>query len=825
MDDLETLQQSFMESMDSMQKNFAKEKKELEDKYEAIKKEKESFEEMFRENIKKNSEEINALKKKNKELQNQVSGNIGTNEEVEELKRMNKDLSSQLGESVKNKEKCIKLEKELSSKNEEIKKNEEKVKNLEEKIKELEDKLKEFDDIKDAKQRMKEMSDQINNLKNQIFLDEKQKKDYKEQKENLEKIVKEKDDNLNKLSEDIKKFEKQNKELLEYVKKSKEDEEKKKIDEEKMRIEREKLESLKREEEKRKEEERKRKEEEEEEKSKSEKKDKNEMDDEKKNKFLTDILCEFLSKLNNSQYFLSVFDLLNKCLKNFDELNYFSKMALKYNYNINDLLFNFFTNLKSYIILTGKDSSIKNLLAQKTFKYSDIDKDDIETLKKIKNVKMGENNILEIYKKKRDLFFQKVGLTFDLLKEKILSEENKDTPSGDTKTPSSDTKTPSGDKNNNELPELLNIKKPPTELFINFDQIDTIKLAPFISFQISNIFTKLENLSIEVSKVNLDIFYSLIFNCLNLKSIKISLNNKEKDAQNENNIEILNSIIQLIFTFLKNIKEFSYTNITLLNKYLPDIVLSIKNSKLQKLTLSGCFTSKEDIAMFNSYFSGENDLTEIDFSNHDFNIPSLLGNSLLNYQISKKLTSINFSNCNLIDEDFEIISKYVSENNLIKYCNLSNNKVSQKSCFKLGTMVEKSTSLEKLLLNNCDLNGETSLLLFNSKGSSGLKYLDISGNTLGDIGLMGICPFIKNCPKLEIFELKEVGGNDMGFNTLINCVKSTTSIKEIHFENNKITKVSYDMIKGLNEEFKNKGVKFFANKIEGQNELDSLKFV
>ena len=809
MSEMEVLQKSFMESMDSMTKIYEKEKKELEAKIEEIKKEKESFEEMFRENIKKNSEEINALKKKNKELASQVSGNIGTNEEVEELKRMNKDLSSQIGESIKNKEKCIKLEKELSSKNEEIKKNEEKIKNLEEK-------LKEFDDIKDAKQKMKEMSDQINNLKNQIFLDEKQKKDYKEKIENFEKIVKEKDDNLNKLTEDIKKFEKQNKELLEYVKKSKEDEQKKKIDEEKMRIEMEKLESLKREEEKRKEEERKRKEEEE--KSKSEKKDKNDMDDEKKNKFLTDILCEFLSKLNNSQYFLSVFDLLNKCLKNFDELNYFSNMALKYNYNINDLLFNFFTNLKSYIILTGKDSSIKNLLAQKTFKYSDIDKDDIETLKKIKNVKLGENNILEIYKKKRDLFFQKVGLTFDLLKEKILNEENKETPSGDTKTQS-------GVTNNNEHPELLSIKKPPSELNINFDQIDTIKLAPFISFQISNIFTKLEHLSIEVSKVNLDIFYSLIFNCLNLKSIKISLNTKEKDAQNENNIEILNSIIQLVFTFLKNIKEFSYTNITLLNKYLPDIVLSIKNSKLQKLTLSGCFTSKEDIAMFNSYFSGENDLTEIDFSNHNFNIPSLLGNSLLNYQISKKLTSINFSNCNLIDEDFEIISKYVSENNLIKYCNLSNNKVSQKSCFKLGTMVEKSTSLEKLLLNNCDLNGETSLLLFNSKGSSGLKYLDISGNTLGDIGLMGICPFVKNCPKLEIFKLKEVGGNDMGFNTLINCVKSTNSIKEVHFENNKITKVSVDMIKGLNEEFKNKGVKFFANKIEGQNELDSLKFV
>ena len=165
------------------------------------------------------------------------------------------------------------------------------------------------------------------------------------------------------------------------------------------------------------------------------------------------------------------------------------------------------------------------------------------------------------------------------------------------------------------------------------------------------------------------------------------------------------------------------------------------------------------------------------------NIPILLANSLLNYEISKKLTSINFNSCTLQDEDFDIITKYISESNLVKYCNLGNNEISQKSCFKLGTMIEKSVSIESLILNNCKLNGETSMLLFNSKGSKSLKNININDNEIGDIGLVGLISFIKNSPKIEVFELEGVGGNDMGFSTLINCVKMVGNIKEIHFEN------------------------------------------
>ena len=117
------------------------------------------------------------------------------------------------------------------------------------------------------------------------------------------------------------------------------------------------------------------------------------------------------------------------------------------------------------------------------------------------------------------------------------------------------------------------------------------------------------------------------------------------------------------------------------------------------------------------------------------------------------------------------------------------------------------------------------MLLFNSKGSNTLKYININDNDIGDIGLVGITSFIKSSPKLEIFDLAGVGGTDMGFSTLINCVKALGNKKELHFEKNKISKSSIDLIKGFNEDFKNKGVKFFVDKIEGENDSEILKFV
>ena len=745
MSEIEILQKSFMESMDSMQKEFKKEKEKLEKKISELK-------------------EKNTKLKKEKENNNEMfKQNLQSNvEEITRLQNINKDLTKKLETN----------------------------KSLEEKMNNYEEAI---NSLKESRLLIEKLTTRIKELEKKVISEQEQKNKIISEKDNLIKILNLKDKKINELNESIKNYEQKNKELLESLNKAK-------IEEDNLKKEKEKLEKNIKDEEKRiKEEENKKKE-----------LEKNiETSIEKKNKFLVDILCEFLLQLNNSPHSLTIFDLLNNSLKNFEELNYFAKLSLKYNLPINDISFIFFSYLRSYILLRKENTSLKNFLSQKSFKYSEISKDDIEIIKMIRTIKLSDNNnLLDLYKKKKDLFFQKVELTFDLLKNKILSSEEEE------------------NKENNknilaEIPDILKIIEPPIKLEINFDKINLNKISSFISFQINNIFTKLEKLEIEVSKINLDIFYSIVFNCKNLKSINIKLNNQNL----ENNIVVLNNIIPIIFKNNKSLQELCYYNIPLMNKYLSLIVTSLKNSKLEKLTLSGCFTSKADLAIFNSYFSSDNFLTQIDFSYNFFNIPSLLADSLFNFNINKKLTSINFSHCELSDEDFDIIIKYCEANTLLKSCDISFNDISQKSCFKLASMIEKTNTLEKLNLMNCKLNGENVLYIFSYKGSKGLKHIILNNNDIGDMGLIGIAGFIKNSPKLEILEFINISGNDMGFKTLINCVKNSENLKTIHFEKNKINKEGIDIIKNFNEEFKNKGIKFFLDKIEGEKNIENIETI
>ena len=767
--DIEVLQKSFMDSMDSMRKTFEKEKeileqkvKELKEDIVKLKKEKESDSEAFKQTLKGNSLEMKRLKTLNRDLKKQLENNKknDTNnnkegiEDLNQYKTKNDELNKKLTELNNKNEQLIAENKNINDKN---KLNEEKIIKYEE----------ELNSLKELKPQIEQLNITIKDLEKQISNEQEEKNKIITEKKNLDIDLQQKEKKINELNEQIKISELKIKQLLENIKKSKEEEENR-IKE----IEKSLENSL-----------------------------------EKKNKFLTDILCEFLIKLNNSPHFISVFDLLNKSLKNFDEFNYFAKMSLKYYLPLYDISYIFFSNLRSYILLHKDNSSFKNFLSQKIFTYSEINKDDIMTLKMIRDIKLNDDtNLLDLYKKKKDLFFQKVELTFDLLKNKILSSFEEDIRETDKNILY-------------DSPDLLKILEPPINLDINFDTINLNKLSSFISFQINNSLNKLEHLSIEISKINLDVFFSIIFNCKNLKSIKIKLNNKNL----ENNIVILDSIIPILFNNNKSLIDLSYINVPLLNKYLPIIVTSLKNSKLEKLSLSGCFNSKADLAVFNSFFSSENYLTEINFSNNNFNIPSLLANSLFNYEISKKLTAINFSYCDLSEDDINILAKYVEDNPLVKVCDFSENNFTQKSCFKLGMMLEKNITLEKLNLMNCKLNGQTITCIFSNKGSKGLKHLILNFNPLGDLGLIGISAFLKNSPKLEILELVSVSGNDMGFSNLINCIKVCESLKVVHFLRNKVTKTSIDIIKNSNEELKNKHIKFFLNKIEGEKNAENTE--
>ena len=781
----EEIQKSLEASMLSMQIQMENDHKALNEKIANLEK-----------IIKKKDDEIKELK--DSMLSKKTEDEIGNK------------LISELNTKIRDKEK------EISDKVEEHQKDAMEISNLKNQISQKTEVILQLEMDK------KKLNEKIKSSENQMFVLQKKLDNYEEEKVKVDKkfeekdnIIKEKDKNIEELNEKIKKMEENNKSLLIYIKEVKEKEELLNKEKEELKITKEKLkqEIIINQEKK----EEKKKNEKIEENKESNKENSKSFDGQEK--LIIDLLCEFLLKLNNSQYFISVFDLLNKSCKQFDELNFFIKLNSSRHESMNDIVVNFFDSINSYFSIAKEKATLNDFLQQKSFKFAQLEKDDIDIIKKITGIKLTQNvSILDIYLKKKELFFKSKEFIFNLLKGKILASQENDI-----------IKKNFGKEIITEEKKdiFLNITTPPLELEVDFDKLLKQDYA-LVKYQVDNVFSKLRELTLKVSKFPVFLLYSLTVNCQNLNTLKIEfIKDEESIEKNKKNIEIMNEICPKLISYLKEMTCFSLINLPFLDINLPDISASLKNSKITKLALINCFQSKDGIMQFIPYFSLSNKLTEINLSHHpNISIPTELGTSLLNYNMNKNLVSINFNDCGLKESDIKCIANYLISSNSLTFCDLGKNILSQLSCSTLGYCILKTTSLETLNLNECGINGEFLLFLFNGKGSKVLKHINLNGNEFGDIGLVSLCAFMKASPLLESIELEKCGGTDMGFKYIVSTIQENDNnkIKYINFHNNQITDVSLEMLKKFNDYFRNKKVVFALDKIICEKDNDENKY-
>ena len=757
------------------------------------------------------------------------------NEKVAKLEKLNMQKDEEIKQLKSNMSKPQPKQDEFGNKviaelNSQIRKKE---KEMNEKIEELEKKNSELNkELLSKDENIKQLELDKKNLNNQIFLLQKKIDGLDEEKINVEKkigekdlIINEKNKNIEELNEKIKKMEENNKSMLIYIKEVKEKEEILKKEKEELKINKIKFEQEKIINQDKKEEKKKIEKNQEEKENKGNKEKKEESKSfENQEKIIIDLLCELLLKLNNSQYFISVFDLLNKSCKQFEELKFFNKLNSSRHESMSEILFNFFDSVNSYFSIAKEKATLNDFLSQKSFKYSTIEKDDVDIIKKITGIKLAQNvNILDIYKKKKEVFFKSKELIFNLLKKKILiSQENDIIIENFGKS----------EIKPKEKDIFLNITTPPLELEVNLDKLLKQDYA-LVKYQVDNVFSKLRELTLKISNFPLFLLYSLTVNCQKLNMLKIEfIKDKESKERNKKNIEIMNEICPKLISYLKEMTSFSLINLPLLMINLPDISASLKNSKIKKLEIINCFLSKEGISQLIPYFSLPNTLTEINLSQHQkLSLPYELGNNLLNYNLNKNLVSINFSNCDLNDNDIKCITKYIVDSSSLLVCDIGKNILSPLSCSNFGYSILKSVSLETIRLNECRINEETLMFLFNGKGSKPLKHINLNGNKFGDIGLVSLCSFMKASPLLESIELEKCGGTDVGFKYIIDTIKENENnkIKYINFHGNQITKNSLDILKKFNEYFKKKKVVFAFDKAiyekiknKGNNKYDEI---
>ena len=646
----EEIQKSLEASMLSMQIQMENDHKALNEKIANLEK-----------IIKKKDDEIKELK--DSMLSKKTEDEIGNK------------LISELNTKIRDKEK------EISDKVEEHQKDAMEISNLKNQISQKTEVILQLEMDK------KKLNEKIKSSENQMFVLQKKLDNYEEEKVKVDKkfeekdnIIKEKDKNIEELNEKIKKMEENNKSLLIYIKEVKEKEELLNKEKEELKITKEKLkqEIIINQEKK----EEKKKNEKIEEKKESNKENSKSFDGQEK--LIIDLLCEFLLKLNNSQYFISVFDLLNKSCKQFDELNFFIKLNSSRHESMNDIVVNFFDSINSYFSIAKEKATLNDFLQQKSFKFAQLEKDDIDIIKKITGIKLTQNvSILDIYLKKKELFFKSKEFIFNLLKGKILASQENDI-----------IKKNFGKEIITEEKKdiFLNITTPPLELEVDFDKLLKQDYA-LVKYQVDNVFSKLRELTLKVSKFPVFLLYSLTVNCQNLNTLKIEfIKDEESIEKNKKNIEIMNEICPKLISYLKEMTCFSLINLPFLDINLPDISASLKNSKITKLTLINCFQSKDGIMQFIPYFSLSNKLTEINLSHHpNISIPTELGTSLLNYNMNKNLVSINFNDCGLKESDIKCIANYLISSNSLTFCDLGKNILSQLSCSTLGYCILKTT--------------------------------------------------------------------------------------------------------------------------------------
>jgi hypothetical protein len=225
-----------------------------------------------------------------------------------------------------------------------------------------------------------------------------------------------------------------------------------------------------------------------------------------------------------------VFELINKTLTYYDKLKFFNHLNPNWQEPL-DSLYNFYICFKSYINIRYENATLNDFLFQKSFKFSEIGKEEVEFIKAIKSLKISpEINILDLYHNKKEMFLKQVGENFDELKRRILYDimnDNKKKSKNDRKC------------------ELRKIDEPQMEYDVNFDDLmnQDYNLAKFHSY---NAFTKLNELYLHISNFPLFLLYSLIINCRDLNNLKIEFIIEKSKDKNNKNIELLNDISSII---------------------------------------------------------------------------------------------------------------------------------------------------------------------------------------------------------------------------------------------------------------------------------------
>ncbi|XP_048025511.1 uncharacterized protein LOC125254758 isoform X5 [Megalobrama amblycephala] len=218
-------------------------------------------------------------------------------------------------------------------------------------------------------------------------------------------------------------------------------------------------------------------------------------------------------------------------------------------------------------------------------------------------------------------------------------------------------------------------------------------------------------------------------------------------------------------------------------------LLQDKHCKLNTLILSDCSITEEGYkALASALRSNPSHLIELDLTGND---PGQSGVKELNDLLQDQkcqLKTLRFLGP-AADEACWYVRGIVGKNPLLlRELNLSGHELGDTRVNQIAALLQdRHCTVNTLMLNNNSITAEGCAALtsaFNSNPSN-LIELDLSGNKLGNSGIMKICHLLENTQcRLEKLKLSDCSISEEGFKTLTSSLRSNSNLIELDLTGN-----------------------------------------
>ena len=312
-------------------------------------------------------------------------------------------------------------------------------------------------------------------------------------------------------------------------------------------------------------------------------------------------------------------------------------------------------------------------------------------------------------------------------------------------------------------------------LIENYQEIDNIiqkikQIEDINDLSLNGCFNK-ENI-----RYILKIFSCIFFNRPKLQKLNLSGNNINGEK-----------ISNYVLSYIQQLKFLTYLDLSNNNmtdedcKFLGEFIKI--NTSIQTLNLSdNNIGSNGGFYLTNGLIKNKT-LKKLYLKNNSINDTGL--DSVLNILIQNEsgLTDLSLNNNKLTQNNFSTLSVFIKVCKNLEYLDLSSNTFDEESAGLFGVSLAKC-GLKILKLSNCNLTENTLNLLLSYVGQSNLVSLELDNNPLGEKEIKSIFNHLKLAKSLKELSLKDCKITGKLFNILANSMTDLINLGIVHLEGN-----------------------------------------